>query len=96
MYLDEIAQQIADQLSPDALPQAEGVDRLLRLYAVLARVKGTATTPEDVHDAWAAWMADQDPTHDALRPFPELDRATRREDDPFVDAVRAVAMRLHR
>jgi predicted metal-binding protein len=95
MYLDDIAQQIADQLGQD-VPQVEGVDRLLRLYAVLARVKGAATTAEDVHDAWAAWMVDQDPTHDALRPFLQLDRATRREDDPFVRAVRAVASRLRR
>lgn len=96
MYLDEIARQIADQLEPDTLPDEDGTDRLLRAYAVLARAKGTAVTAEDIHDAWAAWMADRDPDHEALRPYAELDATTRREDDPFVVAVRTVARRLVR
>jgi hypothetical protein len=94
MYLDDIARQIADELGPDALPEEEGVSRLLRSYAVLARAKGTAVTAEDIHDAWVAWMADKDPEHDALRPFSDLDAGARREDDPFVAAVRTVAARL--
>ena len=94
MYLDEIARQIAAELGPDALPDEEGTERLLRLYAVLARVKGMAVTAEDVHDAWVSWMADKDPRHEALKPYGHLDAETRREDDPFVAAVRAVAARL--
>lgn len=94
MYLDDIAQQIAGELDAGALPDDEGVEQLLRAYAVLARVKGTSITAEDIHDAWAAWMAERDPDHEALRPFAELDAATRHEDDPFVAAVRTVAARL--
>jgi hypothetical protein len=56
MYLDDIAGQIRAELDPDDLPDEEGVDDLLRLYAVLARVKGADVTNEDIHDAWVAWM----------------------------------------
>ena len=93
MYLDEIANDIAQELGARALGQ-DGIERLLRSYAVLARAKGTAVTQEDVHDAWVAWMADRDPGHGALKPFAQLDHATRLEDEPFVAAVRAVASRL--
>ena len=58
------------------------------------RVKGTDTPSEDIHDSWAAWMAEKDPAHEALKPFEELDSATRREDAPYVRAVRTVAERL--
>lgn len=94
MYLDEIAQQIVAELEPGDLPDFEGVERLLRSYAVLVRVKGTDVSAEDVHDAWAAWMADFDINHPALVPFAELDEATREEDEPFLMAVRAVAGHL--
>ncbi len=94
MYLDEIAQEIAAELDPGLLPDEAGVARLLRSYAVLARVKGIDVTREDIHDAWAAWMADEDPQHNALRPYADLDPGTRREDEPFVTAVRTVASRL--
>jgi hypothetical protein len=94
MYLDDIARQIADELDPNLLPDEDGVNRLLRSYAVLARAKGTAVTPEDIHDAWVAWMAETDPNHESLKPFSELDAGTRHEDDPFVAAVRAVAARI--
>lgn len=66
-------------------------------YAELGLVERLVPTVfgvEDIHDAWAAWMADRDPGHEALRPFGELDSGTRREDDPSVRAVRTVAARL--
>lgn len=94
MYLDDIARQIAAELDPGELPDQDGVERLLRLYAVLARAKGTAVTAEDIHDAWASWMADKDPQHEALKPFADLDPDTRHEDAPFLAAVRAVAGRI--
>ena len=93
MYIDEIAQQIASELDPGRLPDEGNVDRLLRSYAVLVRTKGRETTLEDVHDAWAAWMAEVDPAHPALKPFAELDDSTRQEDKPFLSAVLAVAER---
>jgi hypothetical protein len=94
MYLDDIAGLISAQLPEDALPDEPHTQRLLRLYAVLVRAKGTAVTDEDVHDAWAAWMADTDPDHDALVPYSELEAETRAEDEPFVDAIRSVAEQL--
>ena len=39
-------------------------------------------------------MADADTEHESLKPYRDLDTATRRENDPFVPAVRAVAARL--
>lgn len=93
MYLDEIADQIASELDPGRLPSEGNVDRLLRSYAVLVSVKGDQATLEDVHDVWAAWMADVNPDHPALRPFAELDDSTRQEDEPFLRAVLAVAGR---
>jgi hypothetical protein len=64
---------------------------LFRLYAVLALAKGEDVRLEDVHDAWAAWMAGQDPGHSSLVPFAELTSDVRRSDEPYLEAVVAVA-----
>lgn len=96
MYLDEIAREIAAALKPGDLPEDDGVERLLRTYAVLARAKGASVTSEDIHDAWAAWMADRDPDHPSVKPFSELDDETKSEDYPFTEAVRSVGARLSR
>jgi hypothetical protein len=93
MYLDEIARQIAAELDSGQLPDEGDVDRLLRAYAVLVCSKGNEATLQDVHDTWAAWMAEIDPRHPALRPYGELDQETRNEDAPFLNAVRVVAAR---
>jgi hypothetical protein len=89
-YLDDIAAQIRRHVPNHVLPEGD-LDALLRLYAVLALAKGVAVTAEDVHNAWAAWMQQSDPNHNALRPFGELDHATQAEDYPYVDAIRAAA-----
>lgn len=85
-YLEKVAQQIEHRV-PDGLmpPDAQG---LLLLYAVLARAKGTTVTAEDVHDAWAAWMIMRGEDHPSVRPFGELSADVRREDEPFVSAIR--------
>ncbi len=88
MYLDDLAAAIAAELAP-----VEASAALLRTYAVLVRVKGEYVSAADVHDAWAAWMADVDACHPALRPFEELEEDERRADMPFVAALRAVARR---
>lgn len=90
-YLDRTAQAIKDRVPPGLLPDEPRLDDLFRLYALLARVKGKDVTEEDVHDAWSLWMLAEDGDHDSIKPYQELDPATRREDRPFVEAIRAVA-----
>jgi hypothetical protein len=90
-YLDLTAQKIRDRVPAQFLPDADDLDDLFRLYALLARVKGQLVTEEDVHDAWALWMLRHDNDHQSIRPFSELDPSTRREDRPFVAAIHAVA-----
>jgi len=89
-YVDELAAAIRSRLPADRWP-GEGADALTRLYALLALAKGAGVTAEDVHDAWAVWKAGSDPGHEALRPFGELDEATRRRDEPYAEAIRQVA-----
>ena len=72
------------QTSPD-------LDALFLIYAVLLRSKGTAVAPADVHDAWAAWAEMRGVDSPCLVPFEELDGTTRLADQPYVDAIRAVA-----
>jgi hypothetical protein len=92
-YLDDIANAIRSGITPGTFPES-GADELFRLYAVLALAKGEATTGRDVHDAWAAWMQERDPGHDALRPFDDLDPATQAADEPFAAAIRSAARTL--
>jgi hypothetical protein len=94
-YLDQLAAEIARQISPDALPDPD-TSRLFRLYALLALVKGTDVTAADVHDAWSVWMLELDPGHRSIRPFEELDADTQASDEPYVAAIRAVARRHRR
>jgi hypothetical protein len=94
-YLDELAGEIAKEISPDVLPNAD-TSRLFRLYALLVLVKGTDVTAVDVHDAWSAWMLELDPGHRSIRPFEELDADTQASDEPYVAAIRAVAGRQRR
>lgn len=92
-YLDELAERIKANVPSAALP--EGDTRPLFLtYAVLALAKGEQVTSRDVHNAWAAFMAQQDPEHESLVPFEELDSDTRDEDTPYVIAIREAARGL--
>jgi hypothetical protein len=92
-YLDEVAADISKRVPSDALPEAE-TSRLFRLYAVLALAKGESVDAADVHNAWAAWMADRDPDHRSLKPFWQLDSETQKSDEPFVRAIREVAKEI--
>ncbi len=94
-YLDELAIEIERQVPDDLLPD-EDTAPLFRLYALLALAKGPAVNAIDVHNAWAAWMQERDPGHRSIKPFRELDAETQAADEPFVDAIRAVAERLGR
>lgn len=94
-YLDELAREIERQVPRDLLPD-EDISSLFRLYALLALSKGATVEAVDVHNAWAAWMQERDPDHRSIKPFEELDPETQASDEPFVEAVRAVAERLDR
>jgi hypothetical protein len=89
-YLRADAGLIRELLPPEARPPSDA-DSLFLLYAVLMRAKGEQVTAADVHNAWAAWTETRNPDHAALVPFDELSPATQREDDPYVQAIRAAA-----
>jgi hypothetical protein len=89
-YVDELAQAIRRVIPPRLLPDGDTTG-LFRLYAVLAMTKGDRVVLEDVHDAWSAWMSGQDPEHQSLRPLRELPAEVQRSDQPYLDAIRAVA-----
>ena len=91
-YLDGVAQDIRAQVPEPALPPpGDAPVALFRIYALLARAKGEATTLEDVHDAWSVWMGSHDPDHGALVPFGELTTVQQGQDQPFLDAIHAYA-----
>lgn len=93
-YLDEIGDSIRSRVPTDALPAGD-LDALFRLYGLLALAKGDAVTSADVHDAWTAWMQQQGIVeHAAMRPFEQLDNATRAEDGLFVAAIHAASREL--
>jgi hypothetical protein len=89
-YVEELAEAIRRAVPPDVLPDGD-TSVLFRLYAVLALAKGEGVVLEDVHDAWSAWMTGRDPRHGSLRPLAELHADVRRSDEPYLDAIRAVA-----
>jgi hypothetical protein len=91
MYLDQIASAIRARIPEGRMP-TEDTEDLLRIYAVLARAKGTDVTCSDVHDAWSAWMSARNPSHESLVPFDLLPDKVKTEDAPFADAIRAAAL----
>jgi hypothetical protein len=92
-YIADIAAQIRTLVSPELLPEGE-TDELFLTYAVLALAKGDRVDARDIHNAWAAWMSTRDPGHDSIVPYENLPPDVRREDDPFLNAVREVARGL--
>ena len=90
-YIDEVAKAIHDEVAPDLIPEGD-TSALFRMYAVLALAKGDRVALADVHDAWAAWMAARDPEHRALIPFAELSAEVQRADQPYLAAIRDVAL----
>lgn len=91
-YLERDANLIR-QCLPTGVDAPDNSDELFLMYAVLLRAKGAGTQATDVHDAWSAWMIGVDPGHESIRPFDDLDPETRREDSPFLLAIRAAAAR---
>ena len=88
-YIDEIAQAIRARVDPGyELPKTD-TQRLFRMYAVLALVKGTGVTAKDVHDAWSAWECDRKLQAVSIVPFVQLPAETQRLDEPLVAAIHA-------
>lgn len=86
-YLQQDAECIRRAL-PEGTSVPDDSDSLFIIYAVLMRAKRADVTASDVHDAWSAWMMRQDPKHEAIRPFEELDSDTRAQDEPFLIAIK--------
>ncbi len=86
-YLQRDAERIKQAL-PEGTSVPDNSDSLFVIYAVLMRAKGVDVTASDVHDAWSAWMMKQDPKHEAIRPYEELDPETKAEDEPFLLAIK--------
>lgn len=89
-YLDDIARRIESKVSPWLVP-TNSAD-LFRLYALLVRAKGAEVDAEDVHDAWVAWMASKGESHRSMVEFSSLSPDVQSEDEPFLAAMRAVAL----
>ncbi len=92
-YLDKIGQRIYRRVESDGEMTEKDV-LLYRLYALLALAKGEQTTAEDVHNAWAAWAAVDRPWHAALVPFSVLPEDIQALDEPYVEAIRRVAVNI--
>jgi hypothetical protein len=91
-YIDDLALAIYNHAEPGGPPDADEM-RLYRIYAVLARSKGTETTLEDVHDAWSAWKSDTFPEHRSIVPFEQLAPAVQELDREYCDAIHACCNR---
>jgi hypothetical protein len=85
-YLEDVASAIRGQVPAKQLPDGD-LDLLFRIYAVLALAKGEAVVEADVHDAWAAWILSESPSHPNAKPFSELPGHIQAEDLPFLRAV---------
>ncbi len=92
-YVSDIAEQIRRVVPPEVLPEGD-TDLLFLMYAILALTVGEEVRSQHVHDAWSAWMATRDPSHESIKPFDQLSSETRRQDEPFAEAIRKVARRL--
>lgn len=88
-YIDELAEDIHNVAKPEG--EEWNWQPLYRYYAVLMLAKGESVTDEDVHNAWAAWAANEDPHHRSLIPFHELSSAVQVLDEPYTEAIRNVA-----
>jgi hypothetical protein len=89
-YLDDLADTIRAEVPSSDVPN-DDTRMLFRMYALLLLAKGANVDAEDVHNAWVAWMADRDDGHDALLPYADLPSDVAAEDQPYVNAIRAVA-----
>lgn len=92
-YIVDVAQQIQREVPPELIPEGD-TDSLFLMYAVLALAVREKVQARDVHDAWAAWMSEQNPAHESIKPFADLDEETQAQDEPFAEAIRRVSALL--
>jgi hypothetical protein len=92
-YIELIARSIGVRCG---LSLSNGRDeaRLLHIYALLVLTVGPRVTAEHVHDAWSAWRCETRPDHPSLIPFEKLTPEVQKLDDPYVDAIRWIALEL--
>ena len=90
-YLRALADEIAHEVG-EGRPDRSHRDLFL-LYAVLALVRGEDADRRDVHEAWVAWMDMRGEEHASMVPFDDLSSDVQAEDEPFAQAIRAVARR---
>lgn len=60
---------------------------LIDLYTLLYFVKGSDTTLEDVHNAWAIWRNRNAPAHRNIVPFNELTEVIQELDRDIVEGI---------
>jgi len=63
---------------------------LAQFYALLLLTKGTDTTLEDVHHAWALWQDYINPSHRSLIPFEDLSLEVQELDRPYMEVIHKV------
>lgn len=66
-------------------------DEYANVYTLLVLVKGTDTTMEDVHDAWAILANPKHPDHKSLIPFDELSYEIQELDRKYMESIHRVA-----
>jgi hypothetical protein len=85
---------VADALAGVSAELPDLDSELVQLYALLALVKGEATSLADVHDAWALWRHRTRPEHPSIVPFEQLSAEVQELDRPYADGIRRVAKAL--
>ena len=89
-YVLKLAKRIREEVPIDCLPSGNS-DTLFAIYAVLLLAKDGKVNAEDVHNAWAAWMSQNEPNHPSVREFSHLSEEVRSQDEPFLRAIHIVA-----
>ena len=86
-YIEQVREDLAKRI--DVEPA------LLDLYALLAIVRGTQTTWEDVHDAWAVWRNQTQPDHQSIVPFEDLSKRVQAMDQEYAEAIKETAREIN-
>ena len=89
-YIEDVADEIHRRL-PTRLQSPDRERGLYLIYAVLVLTVGEQVTREDVHNAWAAWMAFEGRIYTSVKPFLDLSAADQERDEPFRKAIQEVA-----